>query len=101
MASNPNPSVRISGHTKACFSNGFHGFDVLSIDMVEVGFRIWAPNIRKWFKLSRKLAGRVSLGSLVDLYNELASQNPDDASCGILSKTKAESVPQELRNWTI
>ena len=44
---------------------------------------------------------RVSLGLLVDLEEEVASQNSVCASCGILSKTKAESVSRQLRHWTV
>jgi hypothetical protein len=50
--------------------------------------------------LSQNLVCRVSLGFLVDLADEVAFQNPVCASCGILSKTKAESVSRQLRHWT-
>jgi hypothetical protein len=38
---------------------------------------------------------------LGDLDEEVAFQNPVYASCGILSKTKAESVPRSPRDWTV
>ena len=49
----------------------------------------------------QNLLYRVSLGLLVDLEEEVASQNSVCASCGILSKTKAESVSRQLRHWTV
>ncbi|WP_156771100.1 hypothetical protein [Synechococcus sp. CC9902] len=38
---------------------------------------------------------------MVDLDEEVASQNPVCASCEILSKTKAESVSRQLRHWSV
>ena len=69
------------------------------MEMVDTGIWIWDFYIRKWFELRRNLVCRVNMGSGRFL-EEVGFQDPLSAFCGILSKTKAESIPRVLRDRT-